>query len=71
MFVVTALNIPCSVVNLTAPYVQVSSDRFPITQTQAIITKDLPYNASTNVLWPSPNGVIYPVGKWEHDERYK
>lgn len=34
-----------------------------LSKTQAIITKDLPYNASTNVLWPSPNGVIYPVGK--------
>lgn len=34
-----------------------------LTKTQGIITKDLPYNASTKVLWPSPNGVIYPVGK--------
>lgn len=34
-----------------------------LSKTQAIITKDLPYNASTNVLWPSPNGIIYPVGK--------
>ncbi|MCX8967056.1 HNH endonuclease [Erwinia psidii] len=34
-----------------------------LSKTQAIITKDLPYNASTEVLWPSPNGVIYPVGK--------
>lgn len=34
-----------------------------LSKTQAIITKDLPYNASTNVVWPSPNGVIYPVGK--------
>ena len=34
-----------------------------LSKTQAIITKDLPYNATTNVLWPSPNGVIYPVGK--------
>ncbi len=34
-----------------------------LSKTQAIITKDLPYNASTKVLWPSPNGVIYPVGK--------
>ncbi|WNS35895.1 HNH endonuclease signature motif containing protein [Enterobacter chuandaensis] len=34
-----------------------------LSKTQAIITKELPYNASTNVLWPSPNGVIYPVGK--------
>lgn len=34
-----------------------------LSKTQAIITKDLPYNASTNVLWPSPKGVIYPVGK--------
>lgn len=34
-----------------------------LSKTQAIITRDLPYNASTNVLWPSPNGVIYPVGK--------
>ncbi|KEA52906.1 HNH endonuclease [Mangrovibacter sp. MFB070] len=34
-----------------------------LTKTQAIITKDLPYNSGTDVLWPSPNGVIYPVGK--------
>lgn len=34
-----------------------------LSKTQAIITKDLPYNASKEVLWPSPNGVIYPVGK--------
>jgi 5-methylcytosine-specific restriction endonuclease McrA len=34
-----------------------------LSKTQAIITKDLPYNASKDVLWPSPNGVIYPVGK--------
>ncbi len=34
-----------------------------LSKTQAIISKDLPYNASTNVLWPSPNGVIYPVEK--------
>lgn len=34
-----------------------------LSKTQAIITKDLPYNASTEVLWPSPNGVIYPVRK--------
>ncbi|HDR2788187.1 TPA: HNH endonuclease [Enterobacter asburiae] len=34
-----------------------------LSKTQAIITKDLPYNASINVVWPSPNGVIYPVGK--------
>lgn len=34
-----------------------------LSKTQAIITKDLPYNASTKVLWPSPNGVIYPVRK--------
>lgn len=34
-----------------------------LSKTQAIITKNLPYNASTEVLWPSPNGVIYPVRK--------
>ncbi|MFI8319470.1 HNH endonuclease signature motif containing protein [Kosakonia cowanii] len=34
-----------------------------LSKTQAIITKDLPYNSSTKVLWPSPKGVIYPVGK--------
>lgn len=34
-----------------------------LSKAQGIITKDLPYNASVNVLWPSPNGVIYPVGK--------
>jgi hypothetical protein len=34
-----------------------------LSKTQTIITKNLPYNASINVLWPSPNGVIYPVGK--------
>lgn len=34
-----------------------------LSKTQAIITKDIPYNSSTKVLWPSPNGVIYPVGK--------
>lgn len=34
-----------------------------LSKTQARITKDLPYNASRDVLWPSPNGVIYPVGK--------
>ncbi|WP_241175146.1 HNH endonuclease signature motif containing protein, partial [Enterobacter asburiae] len=34
-----------------------------LSKAQSIITKDLPYNSSTKVLWPSPNGVIYPVGK--------
>ncbi|HDR2160891.1 TPA: HNH endonuclease [Enterobacter cancerogenus] len=34
-----------------------------LTKTQAVITKDLPYNASKDVLWPAPKGVIYPVGK--------
>lgn len=34
-----------------------------LSKAQSIITKDLPYNSSTRVLWPSPNGVIYPVGK--------
>ncbi|WP_414057544.1 HNH endonuclease signature motif containing protein [Pantoea dispersa] len=34
-----------------------------LSKTQAIITKDLPYNASTEVLWPSPNGVVYPIKK--------
>lgn len=34
-----------------------------LSKTQAIITKDLPYNSSTKVLWPSPNGVVYPVRK--------
>lgn len=42
---------------------QTSPYHSALSKTQAIITKDLPYNASTNVLWPSPNGVIYPVGK--------
>ncbi|MFB9086029.1 HNH endonuclease signature motif containing protein [Erwinia tracheiphila] len=34
-----------------------------LSKAQAIITKDLPYNSSTKVLWPSPNGVIYPPGR--------
>ncbi|MNS05753.1 hypothetical protein D3C72_371630 [compost metagenome] len=34
-----------------------------LSKAQRIVTKDLEYNSSTNVLWPSPNGVIYPVGK--------
>ena len=34
-----------------------------LSKAQGVITKDLPYNTSSNVLWPSPNGVIYPVGK--------
>ncbi|EMH4162081.1 HNH endonuclease [Pluralibacter gergoviae] len=34
-----------------------------LSKAQAIITKDLPYNGSREVLWPSPKGVIYPSGK--------
>ena len=34
-----------------------------LSKAQRIVTKDLEYNTSTNVLWPSPLGVIYPVGK--------
>ena len=34
-----------------------------LSKAQATITKDLPYNASKEVLWPSPKGVIYPVLK--------
>lgn len=34
-----------------------------LSKTQAVITKDLPYNVSKKVLWPSPKGVIYPVPK--------
>lgn len=34
-----------------------------LSKAQAVITKDLPYHASKNVLWPAPKNVIYPVGK--------
>lgn len=34
-----------------------------LSKAQGIIIKEVPHNAGTNVLWPSPNGVIYPVGK--------
>lgn len=43
--------------------IQYSPYHSALSKMQAIITKELPYNASTDVLWPSPNGVIYPVGK--------
>lgn len=43
--------------------IQNSPYHLALSKAQAIITKDLPYNARNNVLWPSPNGVIYPVGK--------
>ncbi|MFP3439085.1 HNH endonuclease signature motif containing protein [Pantoea sp. SIMBA_133] len=34
-----------------------------LTKSQAIITKGVPYNSCSEVLWPSPKGVIYPVKK--------
>lgn len=34
-----------------------------LSKAQGIIVKEIPYNTSINVLWPSPHGVIYPVGK--------
>jgi len=34
-----------------------------LTKTQGIIQKDLPYNGTTKILWPSPKGVVYPKGK--------
>ena len=43
--------------------IQYSPYHSALSKMQAIITNELPYNASTDVLWPSPNGVIYPVGK--------
>ncbi|WP_246873107.1 HNH endonuclease signature motif containing protein [Pantoea ananatis] len=34
-----------------------------LTKSQANITKGVPYNSGSEVLWPSPKGVIYPVKK--------
>lgn len=34
-----------------------------LTKSQANITRGVPYNSGSEVLWPSPKGVIYPVKK--------
>lgn len=43
--------------------IQRSPYHYALSKAQGTITKDLPYNASKDVLWPYPKGSIYPVGK--------
>ncbi|MFW8412658.1 HNH endonuclease signature motif containing protein, partial [Klebsiella pneumoniae] len=43
--------------------IQYSPYHSALSKMQAIITKELPYNASREVVWAGPNGVIWAGGK--------